>query len=76
MIILYVDDLIVLASDVAKLRWLKSKLEKKFEMSDFRELHYYLGVEFEKNKEACTITMTQRRYINKILKRFHMEEAN
>jgi hypothetical protein len=42
--ILYVDDLIILSSDVTKLKWLKSQLEKKFEMSDLGELNYCLGV--------------------------------
>jgi hypothetical protein len=39
--------LIILASDVTKLKWLKWRLEKKFEISDLRELHYCFGVEFE-----------------------------
>ena len=29
----YVDDLIILANNVTKLKWLKSELEKKFEMN-------------------------------------------
>jgi len=37
-VIIYVDDLIILASDVAILGWLKSKLEKEFEMSDLGPL--------------------------------------
>jgi len=73
--ILYVDDLIILASHVTQLKWLKSELEKEFEMSDLGELRYCLGVEFERNREARTITMSQRSYIDEVLKRFNMEEC-
>ena len=69
------DDLIILASNVTQLKWLKSELEKEFEMSDLGELHYCLGVEFERNREAHTITMNQRSYIEEVLKRFNMEEC-
>jgi ATP-binding cassette subfamily B (MDR/TAP) protein 1 len=57
------------------LKWLKSRLEDEFEMSDLGELHYCLGVEFEKDRANHTITMTQRKYIEEVLKRFNMEEC-
>ena len=50
MAFLYVDDLIILANNVTRLKWLKSELHKEFEMSDLGELHYCLRVEFEKIK--------------------------
>ena len=71
--ILNVDDLIILASNVIQLKWLKLELEKEFEISDLGELHYWLGVEFEKNREAHTIIMNQKNYIKKVLKLFNME---
>ena len=33
------------------------ELDKEFEMNNLGKLHYCFGVEFEINKEACTITM-------------------
>ena len=66
MAILYVDDLIILASNIT-LKWLKSKLKKKFEISNLKKLHYCLGVEFERNRKACTIIMNQKSYIKEIL---------
>ena len=73
--ILYVGDLIILASNVTQLKWLKSELKKEFEMYNFGELHYWLRVEFERNREARTITMNQKSYIEEILKFFSMEEC-
>ncbi len=69
------DDLIILASNVSILKWLKSRLEDEFEMSDLGELHYYLGVEFEKDRANRTITMSQNKFIEEVLMRFNMEEC-
>jgi hypothetical protein len=74
-VIIYVDDLIILASNVSILKWLKSRLEDEFEMSDLGELHYCLGVEFERDRANRTITMSQSKYIEEVLKRFNMEEC-
>ena len=51
-VILYVDDLILLASDMGKMEELKAKLEGEYEMSDHGELHFCLGVEFERDRVA------------------------
>ena len=74
-VLIYVDDLIILASLLAKLAWLKAKLNEEFMMSDLGELSYCLGVEFERDRKARTITMSQRKYIKEVLKRFNMEEC-
>ena len=55
-VIIYVDDLIILASDITKLMEFKAKLEE-FDMSDLRELHFFLGVQIERNRAARTLTM-------------------
>jgi len=74
-VIIYVDDLIILASNVSILKWLKSRLEDEFDMSDLGELHYCLGVEFKRDRVNRTITMSQSKYIEEVLKRFNMEEC-
>ena len=75
MAIFYMDDLIIVTNNVTQLTWLKSELKKKFEMSDLGELHYYLVVEFESNKEAQIITIYQMNYIEKVFKHFNMEKC-
>ena len=52
------DDLIILASNVIQLKWLNLEPEKKSEMNNLGELQYCLVVEFERNRKACTITMS------------------
>ena len=72
-VIIYVDDLIILASDMTKLMEFKAKLEKEFDMSDLGELYFFLGVQIERNRAARTFTMYQKSYIVDVLSRFGME---
>jgi hypothetical protein len=50
-IVVYVDDLILVCNDQNKLLQIKEELNQKFEMKDFGELHFLLGMEVEKNHD-------------------------
>ena len=43
-LVLYVDELILTGSDSKLLNHVKTNLKKKFEMTDLRFLHYFLGL--------------------------------
>ena len=73
--IIYMDDLIILVRNLIQMKWLKSDLEKDFEMRDFKELQYCRGVEFERNRKSRTIIMNQKSYIEGLLKRFKFEKC-
>ena len=66
-VIIYVDDLIILASDMTKLMEFKAKLEKEFDMCDLRELHFFLGVQIERNRVDRILTMHQKSYIEGVI---------
>ena len=53
----------MVANNIIQLKWVKLELEKDFEMNNLKELHSCLGLEFERNREAFTITINQRSYI-------------
>ena len=74
-VIIYVDDLVILSSDVDMINELKACLECQFKMSDLGELHFFLGVLFERNRRSRTITMHQRSYIESVLERFGMADC-
>ena len=74
-VILYVDDMILLASGMTKMLEVKAMLKEEYEMTDLGELYYCLGVEFKRDRAAQTITMSQHKYLEEILKRFNMEEC-
>jgi len=58
-----------------KIELLKSNLDKDFDMSDFGELYYSIEVEFDRNRMKCTITISQRKYIDRVLKHFHIKKC-
>ena len=74
-VIIYIDDLLIWASNVDVINDLKSSLQSKFEMSDLAELHFFLGVHFERDRRSRTITIHQRSYIETILERFGMADC-
>jgi hypothetical protein len=74
-VIIYVDDLIILASLMSSMKALKAMLEREYEMSDLGELHFCLGVEFVRDRATRTITMSQGKYVMDVLKRFGMEDC-
>ena len=44
-IILYMDDLVIGGEHLVDINKVKSLLSSKFEMTDMKELHYFLGIE-------------------------------
>ena len=75
-VLIYVDDLIILASLLAKLASLKAKVNAEFMMSDLGELTYCLRVEFKKDRNARTITMSQRKYTKDEAFQYEEVQAN
>jgi len=71
-IVLYVDDLILIGDDQLNMSC-KEDLAREFEMKDMGLMHYFLGMEvWQKDGE---LFMSQGKYANEILRRFHMEKC-
>ena len=60
-IILYVDDLVIGGEHLVDINKVKSLLSKKIEMTDMKELHYFLGIEVIRT--LAGIMISQRHYI-------------
>ena len=50
-LIVYLDNIIMTSDDSEKIKKLKVKLAKEFEIKDLDTLHYFLGVEVARSKE-------------------------
>jgi histone deacetylase 1/2 len=74
-IVVYVDDLILVCNDQNKLLRIKEELNQKFEMKDLGELHFFLGMEVERNHDQRLLRINQIKYLKEILKCFRMEEC-
>ena len=69
-IVLYVGDLIIIG-DEKLINFYKEDLEREFEMKYMGLLHYFLGLEIWKREGELFVS--QGKYANEILKKFHME---
>ena len=69
-IVLYVDDMILIGDDQL-INSCKEDLAKEFEMKDMGLMHYFLGMEVWQGDGELFIS--QDKYANEILRRFHME---
>jgi hypothetical protein len=74
-IVVYVDDLILVCNNQNKLLQIKEELNQKFEMKDLGELHFFLGMEVERNRDERFLRINQIKYLKEILKCFRMEEC-
>eukprot|EP00253_Pinus_taeda_P024294 PITA_24294 len=69
-IVLYVDDLI-LTGDEKLIKYFKEDLAREFKMKDLGLSHYFLGMEVWQGDEELFVS--QGKYSNEILKKFHIE---
>ncbi|GJR39251.1 retrotransposon protein, putative, ty1-copia subclass [Tanacetum coccineum] len=74
-LILYVDDILIMGNNIPMLQDVKSYLGKCFAMKDLGEAAYILGIKIYRDRSRRLIGLCQSAYIEKILKRFHMENS-
>jgi len=53
----------------------KKILSQQFEMKDYGEVHYCLGLQIIRDRKNRTIHLSQQKYIEDILKRFNMKNS-
>lgn len=73
LIVIFVDDLILAASDENALRDVKNMLASRFKMKDLGRLKHFLGIDF--NQIDNCVKMSQAKYVEKILERFDMQDC-
>ena len=73
-IAVHVDDCTIAASKQRLVDTLKSGLSKYVEVTDLGELHWMLGIEVKRVWEAGTIHLSQRAYIDSILRRYNLTD--
>jgi hypothetical protein len=73
-LIIYVDDIILAASNNAVLDDVKISLCNRFKMKDLGKLSWFLGMGFSFEKDCIKINQTK--YVEKILDRFEMSDCN
>jgi hypothetical protein len=74
-LLLYVDDMLVVGSDMDEIQKLKKQLSSEFDMKDLGATKQILGMRINKDKQMSTLQLSQEEYIDRILKRFSMSDA-
>jgi hypothetical protein len=71
---LYVDDILLASSDVSLLLETKRFLSSHFEMKDLGEARFVLGIEIHRDRMKGVLGLSQKIYIEKVLKKFNMHK--
>ncbi|CAL2256677.1 unnamed protein product [Prunus armeniaca] len=70
-LVLYVDDILLATNNLSMLA-AKFFLSSHFEMKDMGEASYVLGVEIHRDRSRGMLGLSQKGYIERVLKRFNM----
>ena len=74
-LVLYVDDILLASSDKRMLHETKGFLSSNFDMKDLGEASYVLGIEIHRDRTKGVLGLSQKAYIEKMLKRFNMDKS-
>ncbi|KAL6178306.1 hypothetical protein ACLB2K_049824 [Fragaria x ananassa] len=72
-LVLYVDDIMLASTDMKLLLETKSFLSQSFEMKDLGEASFVLGIKITRDRKRGLLGISQESYIDKVLRRFSME---
>ncbi len=74
-IVTYVDDFLLLGRDAQKIKALKETLSKEFDMKDLRPCTQLLGVRITRDREKCSIHLSQSHFAQKVANSFGQQDA-
>ncbi|GJU64837.1 retrovirus-related pol polyprotein from transposon TNT 1-94 [Tanacetum coccineum] len=75
-LVLYVNDIILASNDLNMLYETKRFLSENFEMKDLGEASYVIGIEIYRDRSRGILGLSQRAYIDKILKKYSMQNCS
>lgn len=62
-IVIYVDDMLIVARSLVKLLSIAQSLKDRFKMRELGEIHYYLGMRIIRNRASRTVHVVQDAYL-------------
>nr|GEY57551.1 hypothetical protein [Tanacetum cinerariifolium] len=74
-LILYVDDIIIIGNHIPSLQSVKDYHGKCFAMKDLGEAAFILGIKIYRDRSKRLVGLGQNAYIDKILKRYKMDNS-
>ena len=74
-IIVWVDNILIAAAGEQRIAKVKEHLASKFDVRDLGPADYFLGMELSRNREARTVTLTQKKLTRELVERYGMASA-
>nr|GEU54704.1 retrotransposon protein, putative, Ty1-copia subclass [Tanacetum cinerariifolium] len=74
-LILYVDDIIIMGNHIPSLQSVKNYLEKCFSVKDLGKAAFILGIKIYRDRSKRLIGLGQNAYMDKVLKRYKMDNS-
>jgi hypothetical protein len=71
-----VDDILLASSDVSLLLETKRVLSSNFDIKDLGETSFVLGIEIHRDRRKEVLGLSQKAYLEKVLKKFSMHACN
>ena len=73
-VLVHVDDCTIAATSITLIADFKARISEHVEITDLGELHWLLGIEIKRDRERHTIHLSQRSYIDSILRRYGLQD--
>ena len=74
-ILVYVDDILIAAKDIAAVNNVKERLTSIFDVRDLGEAKYFLGMSLDRNRAEHTLKMSQHRLASELVDKYGLKEA-
>lgn len=74
-LLLYVDDILIVANHLHDVNELNTKLGKEFDMKDLGAAKNILGMEIHGDRGANKLWLSQKSYVKGVLRKFDMSKA-
>jgi hypothetical protein len=71
-----VDGILLASSDVSLLLETKRFLSSNFSMKDLGEASFVLGIEIQRDRRKVVLGLSQKAYLESVLKKFSMHACN
>ena len=72
---LFVDDLLLACNSISMLQKEKKMLQKRFFMKDLGDVHYFLGIQIERDRANKKMLLHQERYLSDMLHKYGMQDC-
>ena len=74
-LLLYVDDMLIVAKSMIEVNKLKILLRKEFDMKNLGAAKKILGMEIRKDRDVRKLWLSQKGYVEQVLEMFNMNNA-